>query len=871
MSNVGRDVLVQGAPEPFRDSGVMMPGAPAIGGWAVPRLPAHMVPRWSLLRRLDRMAPLTVVQALPGFGKTTLVADWAWRLRRGDVVTAWIRLTPELDHRQVLRSVLQLAHRRAGRPLVIVLDDAQHLTSPDAADVLVRAIAASNDLYVVACSDGQQCLTMPAAAHGLDTQVIRGAELALAGDEVREWAAAWGHDLTAEQRDRLVALVGGWILPLRLVLDATPSWDDDFAVHAATDYFERSVLPHISDEDSLRIARRLSLADTVDLPLAGALLRDDIAADGKGQEWAAVPIRMLERSGLLWRAAGHAPAWRFPTLVRRALAQGYERACPEQARADHRVIARVIRSARRQHGTAAALGHARLGQDWPLLARIWLEGSWQLLDLTPADFSAAYADLPDAALRSHPELRLPAALAVAVAETPVGDPDARRRFVLQHYRQVGLDYLRHPTEVSSLGDRIERLIAAVLGLRHEGRLREALAMASRIDRELVRLRSREAWAKRSVQSSWFMLQWGLTKVLAGQRERGIALLVKAYDTSPTSPTGAQSAAAIALSHALSGANRDARRWLVRYDAIEASGWWAQALAGGPAQMARASLALDRLDEEAATSALVDPLHHGDGDVWPAYVWLQTRHALLFGSPFAMLSRVSHVRQIRQIELEQGEGIAGALLDRSRAELLLAIGEVNQAYQLLGDGLEAPPLLRPAAARLHLMIGDPARARRIASASAWTASTERDRAELLMLAAVAALLLGREAEAGATFRQAHVLCEETGILVPYLTPGTEQLEQLLALSGVTLGADVTEAVARTRRPYEKPAAMVELSPREREVLRQIRHHDTAAALARSLSVSVNTVRKQLVSLYAKLDVHDRAAALLVAERLGLLDG
>jgi LuxR family maltose regulon positive regulatory protein len=233
--------------------------------------------------------------------------------------------------------------------------------------------------------------------------------------------------------------------------------------------------------------------------------------------------------------------------------------------------------------------------------------------------------------------------------------------------------------------------------------------------------------------------------------------------------------------------------------------------------------------------------------------------------------LGHIGQVRHVHLDQERAqVAGRLFDRSRADLLLAIGEVNQAHGLLLGSGEPADWLRVPAARLYLMTGDPARTLRMASARAWSGvPSQRDRAELLMLGAVAALELGRLKEAAVAFRQGHALCQATGMLEPYLAPAPHQLEQLLLLADVALPAELLDKIAGAHAPYPERVALIDLSPREREILKQMRCHETAAAIARSLNVSVNTVRKQLVSLYAKLEVHDRVAALEAAERLGLL--
>src|SRR5690242_13097987 len=56
-----------------------------------PRLPADLVSRPRLLRRLDEWAGMLCVVAAPaGFGKTTLLAEWARKARAGSV--AWLSI-----------------------------------------------------------------------------------------------------------------------------------------------------------------------------------------------------------------------------------------------------------------------------------------------------------------------------------------------------------------------------------------------------------------------------------------------------------------------------------------------------------------------------------------------------------------------------------------------------------------------------------------------------------------------------------------------------------------------------------------------------------------------------------------------------------
>jgi DNA-binding CsgD family transcriptional regulator len=61
----------------------------------------------------------------------------------------------------------------------------------------------------------------------------------------------------------------------------------------------------------------------------------------------------------------------------------------------------------------------------------------------------------------------------------------------------------------------------------------------------------------------------------------------------------------------------------------------------------------------------------------------------------------------------------------------------------------------------------------------------------------------------------------------------------------------------------------LTPRELEVLELAAEGNSRASIARKLLVSQATVRTHLEHIYAKLEVHDRAAAVARAMRLGLI--
>lgn len=863
-----------------------------------PRIPASLVPRTPAFRRLDRMAAVTVVEALPGFGKTTLVAEWArTRQQAGDSVV-WLRASSDLDHAPTLLARLREALCRAGvlrqtapsmreyddhpvwvedlaaseDPVVVVVDDAHLLRDRAVVDALVEVVDLANPVHLVTCADTQHHAHEAARRHGLETNVLLGSDLSITADELPAFAAAWGHQLEPARAEVLHGLVGGWLLPLRLVLDATPRWSDAFATHATHEFLLERVLRDI-DDDLLALAMRFAVPERIDLPLARILLETG-AASPAPQASGEVATATLERQGLLWRVPRNdgSPIWRFPALVRRALLEHFEQARPEDAATAHGEVARAL-EARGDAQASQLLRHARSAGDWALLDRLWSERGWSLAGADPRAFAFAYAGIPAAATAELGSLVLAGSLGDALAGT-ADDTDwmTRVEALLRRYAQAGTDFLLQARRPRSHHDLADLLTAAMIARRTEGHLGDARRLAADAARELARARVAEPERSRSSQSGWFHLQSAITHLLSGRYGAALELASTSYQTSPNSLVGSGASALLAAMHALSGQTADTRHWLDIHDALDVSGHWAAGLAGLPAAIGRAMLALDRLDAVAARAELDQlPLGHEASGLWPLIVTVHARYALTFGDPTAMLARLDHLCRVLARHLRHPRGVGRQVFDRCSVELMLALGEVNRVQARLGDDHDLPPWLLAPAARFHQITGDPRQAVRIAAAGAWRGDVHvRDHQQLLVIKALAHHDLGKHRESRASLLRAQALATDTGNLEPFLLLPRSRRDQMLAEAEIRLDPVSAALVREGRALYPEHADLVQLSPRELEVLRQIRNHDSVAALARSLSVSVNTVKKQLVSLYAKLDVHDRSSALLRAQRLGFLD-
>jgi DNA-binding NarL/FixJ family response regulator len=115
---------------------------------------------------------------------------------------------------------------------------------------------------------------------------------------------------------------------------------------------------------------------------------------------------------------------------------------------------------------------------------------------------------------------------------------------------------------------------------------------------------------------------------------------------------------------------------------------------------------------------------------------------------------------------------------------------------------------------------------------------------------------------------------------FLLKGAEQHELLCAIETVASGAVIfcptlaerMIAFFSTSRTAASPRPFSNLTDREYEVLDLIARGESNTAIAQRLVVSPKTVRNHISNIFAKLQITDRAQAIVLARRAGLgLDG
>jgi two-component system NarL family response regulator len=103
---------------------------------------------------------------------------------------------------------------------------------------------------------------------------------------------------------------------------------------------------------------------------------------------------------------------------------------------------------------------------------------------------------------------------------------------------------------------------------------------------------------------------------------------------------------------------------------------------------------------------------------------------------------------------------------------------------------------------------------------------------------------------------------------YLLKTASDEELLGAIRAVHAGQRVVPPAVADR--LADAALRPALTARERDVLAELAKGRTTKAIARSLGISPGTVRSHLEHIFEKLDCRDRTAAVLIAQRRGLLE-
>jgi len=873
-------------------------GADAVAGGAAETGAGGVVSRPRLFGRLGA-APVTVVSAPAGSGKTVLLRSWistaglaqraAWvpagrgerdpqrfwlsvlaALRRtgpGAVLVRVVTAAPDLDGwalvERLLKDLAPLDQR-----IWLVIDDVHELGPEVLQQLELLLLRAPDELRFVLAARPEVRLGLHRLRLEGQLAEIRGPDLRFTPAEAQELFAGAGVDVPGLAR--LVERTEGWAAGLRLAALSLAGHEDPQRLAAEFSGTERTVseylLAEVLDRQPQPV-RRLLLRTSVLERVNGELA--DLLTGAEGGERV---LQDLQAANAFVMALDAGRSWfRYHHLLSDLLQLELRRTAPSEVAGLHGAAAGWFAG----HGyPVEAVRQAQAAGDWTLAARVladhwpglYLDGQdatvHELLAGFPAGRRAADAELAavaagdelargslDAAERyvglaeqaAAPQGRQgQAQLLVGMVRLLLARQRGDRFAVAEQAQQLqGLAEAPQPTQ-PGLGEELRALALVNLGITEvwAGRLEDAEAHLQQGVAVARRIgRPYLEFIGLAYEAAIDIFRSSLVR--GAQRSMQVIELARRHGWTEEPPAGV-AYAVLAATLALGGRPEEAEPWVLRGERTLRSEADPAAVAG--VRFARGRLELARGRDADALAAFQAADRVAASLTEPTLMVPATRSFLVQSL-------------VRLGETERAEQYLAGLADQDRdggemriglAALRLAQDDPRAAIAALAPVLDgSAPLPWPA----------------------WLAQP-------LLLDAIARDELGDSRAAASALERALDLAEPEGVVTMFLlhpAPGLLERHARQRTAHPALIAEILSLLAgQTPVPADEPRALLEpLSSSEVRVLRYLPTHLTMPEIAGELYVSLNTVRTHMRHVYTKLGTHTRADAVARARNLGLL--
>ncbi|KQW47555.1 hypothetical protein ASC77_13990 [Nocardioides sp. Root1257] len=848
----------------------------------LPALPRAYVPRHRLWSRLDDATEtaVTLLVGPGGSGKTLGIAGWLRRTGRA-ADTTWISADATWDTERLLT---QLARRTDDRPVLVVVDDAHRLplATVQAVDALLDT--APDAFRVVLASRWDLPLTRLGPELRGDLTMLRGDLLRLDASESGALVAAHARTDDVEVARAIAQRTQGWCAAVVLTARAVGAAPDPLEVARRYAEVSTSVADRVASEvfAALRPRERHLLLCVASEPVVTPGLACHLSHDvGAG-----AVLADLETTGLLvTRVSAHdhdcgsEDGERYtihPLLaevVRRRISSGGVDVMRAAATVQRAVLLDVGRGATEdalhrleaigEHAVAAAL----IASDGPSLLLRGHGGPVR-------EFAAAHPSAIEVAPGSW--------FAVALERWFAGDAPAALLWLERILQEPQPD-----TELTVVQQACARVMRSRLGLEPMGR---AVAHAQRVvaDPELT--------AAGTSALPILLCELAVTQNWTGDLDTAQENLAAAVRLSRTHDLPVLTV--VALSHLafteyMRGRESAAAEVADQALALIAERELDAPYSAGRARLARQLAELSGLPLERGVRALEDdPLASHAADLTTRF-WVRTRRSrlqLAHGS-------VSSAELALEVPLETpplpAHLAVALLLERAFLASLSGdaalLGQLHDQLTEIGAAAESALV---AGLRADLA-GDRRSAVRLLDLAAEGPATEQPAVRGLALVTSAQLAdsLGDGERAMSLLGEAVLATKVRHNAVPFLgwsrhgTPVADLVQRLAetsrdpwlgdldanlsGLSSIATYFGPSTPHPREREDLPDGAIRPTLSPRERDVLYELARGSTYADIAANLFVSENTVKTHVSSLYAKLAVNRRSAALAAARTMRLL--
>jgi LuxR family maltose regulon positive regulatory protein len=872
----------------------------------VARTTPRLIDRGDLLAALDRASArkVTIISAPAGSGKTSLLRAWAdrpdrahrlavVRVRRDqrDAQDFWLALldavrhangatgaaespaaTPDFNAPAMVDRVLSELGGARG-DITLVIDDLHELNSPETLTQLTRLLTnLPPGAHAVLTTRHDLRLGLHQLRLAGELAEIRAADLRFTERDTRELLAASGITLSGAGTALLHKRTEGWAAGLRLAALSLAGHPDPERFVTEFSGTNRAVAEYLLAEmlerqpgDIQDLLLRTCLLDRVNGELA------DLLTGRPGSE--RILLELEDANAFVVSLDPERTWFRYHHLFADLLRLELRRTLPEEMPALHRRAAEWFT----EHGEVLdAIRHTQAAGDWQGAARLLADQSFSLtLDGYAETIQVLVRAFPPGA--DHPELALvragndlvqgrldEAAAHLAVAETyaETAPPDHQRRLQVA-IAALKLSLARRRGHLAGVVEQVRFLASPV-----SGQSDEDIALGSDLRAvALMNLGTVEAWSLGLPEAERHLQEGAALARRIGRPYLEVGCLAQlgfASKIQPFATTQLRCREAIA--------------------AAERHGWGTEpVIAPALVTLAGAMVWTGEFDE--AERWLLRTVRALQADTGPD-IWLLLHQA----------TAILQACRGRQREALEEFTLAGRLQSRLEGSHALAsqvtgfllatqarlgmTSEARAGLAALADELVGSGEIGNARAVICLAEGDPAGAlaavRDVLDGTAPVIGYVTV-VEAHLLAGLAWRELGDQRAANQAAERALALAEADRLVLPFAMTGSRELLQALPRHQTAHAALLTDILdlmhstspaARDQYLYPQPD---ELSPGELRVLRYLPTNLSRPEIATELSVSVNTVSTHIRSIYAKLGVRDRSAAVQRARELRLLAG
>lgn len=860
--------------------------------FAIPAAGKILVPRPALLECLTAGAqgPLTLINGPAGAGKTTLAAQWV-TAGQAPGTTAWLTVEPgdtpglfwayliaalhrqgiplpqvgtparaeDIDQSLLVRLADALAN--TPDPVVLILDQLEATCAPEITTGLHFVLAhAAGGLRLVLTARSDPLLPLHRYRASGDITEIRNADLVFTRADAHLLLREHDLDLSPAALTLLMERTEGWAAGLRLSALAMQASTDpeafigEFAADrtAIADYLLTEVLETLPTETQTLLLRTC-ITEQIPPELA------NILTGRRDTDWT---LTSLAHANAFVERIDGTPWYRLHPRFADVLRAHLRHRHPGLEVHLHAQAARWFADS---GALATATAHAAAGGDWQFATDHLVETlaiGRLFTGLDTAKLRRAYSAMPE---------NLPgAAPALVRAACRLADHD----LVGCHAALARAD--EHLRDDADLPPRLARAFVGALAGRVAGDVDAVRQSAAETDRLLRQVPQRLIEQHPEIEVM-VLAGLGSTELGAGHLDRAASALGAAIQACGRSGTGqmlCDALSMLALVELLRGQLRRAENHSRRSIALAEASSLPSGNSTAESHLVLAGVAAEHDDRTTARMHL-DLAQHSIG---------QTPGPAVAVAAAVIGSRLATTAGDWEGALALLRTAGASLAPRHPAhwtmdELAVAESSVHLAHTDVRAALavlDAVPSDRPehTVARIRALLAarhnDPGALKDLAELRTDKDTTATIQVQACLLRARSAIKSGHTEEAHRLLRQALGLARREGLRRVFVESGPwvrqllDQRPQLESGHG-WLPAPASEAT----RAVPPPAVIPALTEREKQVLRQAAAMLTTGEIATALTISTNTVKSHLLSIYRKLGVNRRREAVHRAREFALL--